>query len=752
MKPHDDNPLSTESPSFASRPPLAPQDEARLAAIVQEYQAALEMGTRPNRRQLLAQYPDLAEALAECLDGLELVRGGTPPRAAPPVPDFAALPLLPLGDFQILREIGRGGMGIVYEAQQLSLGRRVALKVLPFAAALDARQLQRFKNEAQAAAQLHHNHIVPVHAVGSDRGVHYYAMQMIDGQPLTALIQELRQQARIDTAEAAPSCPAARALATDLVSGCWTPEQADEQSAPRRRPSGAGLAGRVSRPSPSRVIPGRNAGYYRTVARLGMQAAEGLEHAHQSGVIHRDIKPANLLLDGRGHLWITDFGLALFHSGAGLTGTGNLIGTLRYMSPEQIAGDRVLLDHRTDVYSLGITLYELLTLRPAFGGDDPGRVLEAIRLEEPRPPHGCDRAIPAELETIVLKAIAKSPGDRYPTAQALADDLERFLKDRPIHARRPSWPDRARKWSRRHPSVVWAGVVVLLLTVAGLSVNSWMVNQERRRAEERAELAEQRFQNALEAVDLLIRVSEEELADQPPLHSLHRRLLEAALSYYQGFIAERSNDPKAQAELARERERVTQLVADLAALQGAPLEALISDPAVQEELKLKDAERAALNEQLQRWTALRQQMSRDLRGQSSEQRRKKFAAQARAEEAYFSSVLTEKQMRRLRQISLQMRGLLAFHDQDIVEALQLTAEQRAQIRDLESEVFRWSGRGPLEHPPGPLGNLAHRMQQMLQRIESLLTEPQRERWRELTGEPFATAMHPPFGRPPLGPR
>jgi WD40 repeat protein len=201
-----------------------------------------------------------------------------------------------------------------------------------------------------------------------------------------------------------------------------------------------------------------------------VQAAEALEHAHQMGVIHRDIKPGNLLVDGHRHLWVTDFGLAHCQSHPGLTMSGELLGTLRYMSPEQALAQRVELDHRTDIYSLGVTLYELLALEPAFTGRDRQELLRQIAFEEPRPPRQLNRALPWELETIVLKAIAKSPAERYGTARELGDDLRRFLEDKPIQARRPTLVQRLRKWGRRHPAVVWAAGIVLLLVLASLAI------------------------------------------------------------------------------------------------------------------------------------------------------------------------------------------------------------------------------------------------------------------------------------------
>jgi len=186
------------------------------------------------------------------------------------------------------------------------------------------------------------------------------------------------------------------------------------------------------------------------VVNLGRQAALALEYAHQMGIVHRDIKPANLMVDAHGTLWVADFGLAQVQSDTGLTMTGDLVGTIRYMSPEQALAQRVAVDHRTDIYSLGVTLYEFLTLERAFDGKGRQEVLRQVAFEEPRPPCRLNKSIPAELQTIVLKAMAKNPAERYATAQELADDLERYLEDKPIRAKRPTLMQRAKKWSRRH--------------------------------------------------------------------------------------------------------------------------------------------------------------------------------------------------------------------------------------------------------------------------------------------------------------
>jgi serine/threonine protein kinase len=301
-------------------------DERRVAEALDRYVEALRAGEAPDRADFLAGHADLAEALDEALRGLDFVAGP----GAPSEPGERML-----GDFRLLREVGRGGMGVVYEARQVSLGRRVALKVLPFASILDPRTLQRFRNEAQAAASLHHTHIVPVYAVGAERGVHYYAMQFVEGESLAGAIRDLRSGAR---------------------RGGKTP-----------------ISSHGSHREPA---------FVRTAARLAMQAAGALDHAHQVGIVHRDVKPGNLLVDGAGELWVTDFGLARLPTDASLTRTGDLVGTVRYMSPEQAAGPAAAVDHRSDVYSLGVTFYELLTLEPAARGDDAAAVLRDIAKEE----------------------------------------------------------------------------------------------------------------------------------------------------------------------------------------------------------------------------------------------------------------------------------------------------------------------------------------------------------------------------------
>jgi WD40 repeat protein/serine/threonine protein kinase len=355
-----------------------------------------------------------------------------------------------LGDFRIVREVGRGGMGVVYEAEQISLRRRVALKVLPFAATMDPRHLQRFHNEARAAACLHHPLIVPVYAVGCERGVHYYAMQFIDGQSLEGFLRHLHHaDSTAATIGAAPGKdreqPGAFSFKPDAMTLLESQDKAAMQPAPR------------------------DTAYFRRVVEWGIAVAEALEHAHNLGIVHRDIKPGNLLLDAAGRLWVTDFGLARTVNDAGLTLTGDLLGTLRYMSPEQALAKHGLVDHRTDIYSLGVTLYELLTLRPAIEGVDREEILKKIAFDEPSGVRQLNGAVPVDLETIVRKAMGKEPAERYATAKELADDLRCFFDDKTIRARRPSLRQRLRKEARRYRAVIWTAAIFLLLSAAALA-------------------------------------------------------------------------------------------------------------------------------------------------------------------------------------------------------------------------------------------------------------------------------------------
>jgi serine/threonine protein kinase len=438
-------------------------DDPRVVSALEAYLVELEAGRRPSREELLEGNPEIAGALAGCLEILEFVHSAAE-AASPdgPLPQLkdALPPDTILGEYRLAREIGRGGMGIVYEAEQVSLGRRVALKVLSGTAALDPLKLQRFRVETQAVAQLHHPHIVPIFAVGSEHGAHYYAMQYIEGPTLEEVIHQQRQFGRIAVGEPEGGPISDSTGGTPATSS----SAASEAPADEAGDGGPGVLPAILPASGASSHRGRGA--FRALARLAIQAAEALDHAHAMGILHRDIKPSNLLIDSRANLWVTDFGLARFQDDPGLTRTGDLLGTLRYMAPELMLGHRIAYDPRSDVYSLGATFYELLTLHPVFDGRNRQALLRQIAQDEPILPRRLDPTIPRDLETIVLKAMDKEPDRRYATASEMAEDLHRFLEDQTIRARPPTPAERAVKWARRHRAVLGAAAAVAFLALA----------------------------------------------------------------------------------------------------------------------------------------------------------------------------------------------------------------------------------------------------------------------------------------------
>ena len=445
-----------------------------------------------------------------------------------------------LGDFRILRVIGRGGMGVVYEAEQVSLGRRVALKLLPQALHLDAIRKARFEREARAAARLHHTNIVPVFGVGEHEGLPYYVMQLISGRGLDVVLAEQRQTPGPGVPLTLADEPWAELGPADLGATVTLPARPGETPPPSTlgpRPESSLIsAPTLPPPAPggsSATGPGQNS-YWRDVARIGAQAADALEYAHRQGILHRDIKPSNLLLDAQGTVWVADFGLAKADDSDNLTEVGDIIGTVRYMPPEAFEGKT---DRRTDVYALGLTLYELLALRPAFTETDRNKIIKLVMTTEPPRLDVLNPAIPRDLVTIVHKASDRDPDRRYQKAGDLGADLQHFLDDEPIKARRQTQLERYLRWARRHPGIAVLGAVltaVLVLgTVASLLAagyfNRLRLNEARsagneraaRQAAEKANVAErwERYRSNIAAASAALQLQKSDPA---------RRALEAA--------------------------------------------------------------------------------------------------------------------------------------------------------------------------------------------------------------------------------
>lgn len=545
-----------------------------VAALLSEFTSRLQDGEQLAIDDFAAQHPQFTEELkrllptARALAGLGQLDGAPEPQ------------LSMLGDFRLLREIGRGGMGVVYEAEQVSLGRRVALKVLPFAGVLDPRQLQRFRNESRAAATLDHPHIVHVYGVGQERGVHFYAMQLIEGQSLDELVQKLRG----GEGAISPHSPSGK------VAGGEGANRIDSTTA------------RFIKQSTQNGAAKRD--YFRQVACWGIEAAEALDYAHQMGIVHRDVKPSNLLINSEGKLWVTDFGLAMTRAETGVTMTGDVLGTLRYMSPEQLLGQRSIIDQRTDVYSLGVTLYELLALQPAFAATDRGVLMRQVEQDDPPVGPLKQRQAPLELQTIIFKAISKELTERYENAKHLADDLQRYLEDRPILAHPPTVVEKARKWARRHVVALSGALLFAVLATAILALSMTFVirardaariaeqersleaqnairdrneaqrlqvvaDEQRAEAERHKNHADENFERALEIVQFAVSpmqnplVEEAKKAGGVQAESL-RILQQKATQFLDGMIVEGSPDPLVRRETALAKAHLVEIFPEVA--------------------------------------------------------------------------------------------------------------------------------------------------------------------------------------------
>ncbi len=526
----------------------ATPDRDPLELLAAEYMEQLRQGQRPSIEEYAAQHPELAGEIRDLFPTIAVTERlkAQQARSSGGLATLGAARLERLGDFRLIREIGRGGMGVVFEAEQESLGRRVAVKVLPRQVLLDEKHLKRFEREARIAANLHHTNIVEVFGVGEQDGFHYYVMQYIRGAGLDAIIPRLAKlvcNPASDQPRPTPTADSDEAMADGAARGLL----------------GSEFDSRLG------------SHYWQSVARIGLQAADALNYAHSLKTLHRDIKPANLLLDTQGTVWLADFGLAKAAQSEDVSLSKDLVGTLRYMAPEQFCGKS---DHRSDIYSLGLTLYELLALRPAYAETDHSRLMQRIAEGPPPAPGSTSGQIPRDLETIILKAISHDVNQRYQSAVAMADDLRCFLEDRPISARRVGAAERLARWCRRNQvlaSLTGATLFLLVLVAATASIGYIHTKnalqgeaRERTKAEANANLAREALDRMFERFSpSRIRIVPESSVDadlaipsSPVLSKEAAALLEEMLPFYDRLAQQTGNDYKLRAGTAEANRRV----------------------------------------------------------------------------------------------------------------------------------------------------------------------------------------------------
>lgn len=547
--------------------PADDPDRDPVDLLAEEFAERFRRGERPSVSEYAARHPDLADQIRDLLpavaqmEQLKQLRRVATAEADDSPPDR-------LGDFRIVREVGRGGMGVVFEAVQESLGRRVALKLLSRHAQLDAARRERFLREAQAAAKLHHTNIVPVFGVGEQDGLPYYVMQLIPGRSLHELI------------------------------GLWCEAGGLPFGQRTTAPLGAANAetwrGNGAPPVPG-DFPAPAYGDWAFVARVGAEVADALAYAHGEGVLHRDIKPGNLILDEHGRVWVTDFGLAKTTEQAGLTASGDVVGTLQYLAPECLSGETGMA---SELYALGASLYELVTKEPPYDAITPAGLLTQITSSEPKPPRQHNPVVPRDLETIILKAMAREPSRRYATAAELADDLRAFLDDRPIRARRMSWVSRAWRVCRRNPTVtalsaVTAAALVFAAAFGWVSyAETHAALEQETKAHQEAEASKKQLEKnlslSLDAIEKMFQAATPEREfvmflgpgrppesgrgpggpGGPPMPVLAEasdkaEVLESILAFYDRFAEQNATNPKLQFEAAKSYRRVGQTRARL---------------------------------------------------------------------------------------------------------------------------------------------------------------------------------------------
>lgn len=513
-------------------------DDPVLAELVAKCLDRREAGEDDALESLCRDHPSHATALRRRIALLEQVglvgtraneSPGRDSEADPRARDFPER----LGDFRLLRRVGGGGMGVVYLARQDSLGRDVALKLIRPESAYFGGAKQRFRREVEAVARLNHAGIVPIYTVGEENGIPFFAMEFVEGTSFSELIAALRERG-----------DASRLSGKDLAAVLLSAEP--------DRPSVVELGERLG---PTWV---------QSCVRLGLEVAEALAHAHARGVIHRDVKPSNILVTREGRARLADFGLASFGADHSLTQSTSPLGSPPYMAPEVCAGGGAAADARTDVYALGVTLYELLSLKMAFSGDSR-EILARILGGDCTPLREVNANVPRDVEAVVQKAMDLDQDRRYPTADALATDLRNVLELRPVLATRPGWLLRTRRFVQRRPALAMAALLVFFLTVVFPLAYSQVLEIKNREIAAQQEVARRHRDATLEALDTILdAVSRTDLPDVPAVTNYRLAVLTEA----ERVIESLGEEARTRGDAFAQRLRIESSAASLASRLG----------------------------------------------------------------------------------------------------------------------------------------------------------------------------------------
>ena len=612
-------------------------DEAmqdKVVALLDQYLVELENGGHPSIESIVAEYPELARPLRSSLESIRLlnrVHGASDDSQASPRVFPLGTHARSVGEFELGRELGRGAMGVVYAAKTASTGSEVAIKFLDSQGVRDQGCIERFRREARAAESLNHPSIVPVYHIGCDNGRHYYTMKLIDGASLSHTIDiAFRRNSNSNRIDPVASGKSKSSSAT--------------------------------------------AQYYRSLAKEMANVADALHAAHTMGIVHRDIKPSNLLMDSAEHIWITDYGLAHVEDGLDLTYSGEIIGTFQYMSPEQASGKRERIDCRSDIYSLGATLYELFTGHAPYSGMDRAEILQRIQTAEPLRPIAYNRDLPRDLETIVRRAMRPERADRYQSAALVAEDLLRFSNGQPIMANAVSFGERAENWARLHSGRHAIALLLALFAIMVLSISHVQITSEKRVTAQALRSSEVISREARNAVDTLGFRFAEQLSEHPGTEELRGEVLAATRGYYEMFIASANADPRLASDVALTKLKIARLTRMIGTVDEADIAYRDAVAALRKANRDKPSAAVALTRAIHEWVAFR-----------SEQGDQAFSKPLLAEANQVADSIPDARRRaRAQALSHHTQAIVSFRDRDVERAIAESFESIAILQRLDS--------------------------------------------------------------------